>query len=227
MFARPLAATTNSATATAIPSERDVDAHLSEGIPRFWLLNNTALETFVDNELRFGLQVAVEAKVLADINGTSGIQTQPYATSVLATLRKGLTKLETAGYAAGSIVLHPTDWEGVELALSSQPPSSTCACRTTRPPGGCSASRVATVKRGGRGRARAGDGRRRGGHRHPRRRRAVVGERDRGLVRQEPRVRPLRITLCDKRVQPARRGHVGPGRVTSPGPRPVFQNGLA
>ena len=74
----------------------------------------------MDNELRFGLQVAVEAKVLADINGTSGIQTQPYATSVLATLRKGLTKLETAGYAAGSIVLHPTDWEGVELALSSQ-----------------------------------------------------------------------------------------------------------
>ena len=74
-------ATTNSATATAIPSERDVDAHLSEGIPRFWLLDNTALETFVDNELRFGLQVAVEAKVLADINGTSGIQTQPYATS--------------------------------------------------------------------------------------------------------------------------------------------------
>ena len=119
MFARPLAATTNSAPATAIPSERDVDAHLSEGIPRFWLLNNTALETFVDNELRFGLQVAVEAKVLADINGTSGIQTQPYATSVLATLRKGLTKLETAGHAAGSIVLHPTDWEGVELALSS------------------------------------------------------------------------------------------------------------
>ncbi len=118
MFARPVAATTNSAPATAIPSERDVDAHLSEGIPRFWLLNNTALETFVDNELRFGLQVAVEAKVLADINGTSGIQTQPYATSVLATLRKGLTKLETAGYTAGAIVLHPTDFEGIELALS-------------------------------------------------------------------------------------------------------------
>ena len=55
----------------------------------------------------YGLQVAVEAKVLTDINATSGIQTQAYATSVLATLRKGLTKLETAGYAAGAIVLHP------------------------------------------------------------------------------------------------------------------------
>ena len=38
---------------------------------------------------------------------------------MLATLRKGLTKLETAGYTASSIVLHPTDWEGVESALSS------------------------------------------------------------------------------------------------------------
>ena len=40
-------------------------------------------------------------------------------TSVLATLRKGLTKLETAGYAAASLVLHPLDWESVELALAS------------------------------------------------------------------------------------------------------------
>ena len=56
---------------------------------------------------------------MTDVNATSGIQVQAYATSVLTTLRKGLTKLETAGYAAGAIVLHPTDWEGVELALSS------------------------------------------------------------------------------------------------------------
>ena len=45
MFARPLTATTNTATATAIPSERDVDAHLSEGIPRYWLLDNTSLRS--------------------------------------------------------------------------------------------------------------------------------------------------------------------------------------
>jgi hypothetical protein len=91
-----------------------VVAHLSEGIPRFWLLDVNALQAFVDAELHYGLQVAVEAKVLADVNGTSGIQAQIYATSVLVTLRKGLTKLETAGYAAGAIVLHPSDWEGVE-----------------------------------------------------------------------------------------------------------------
>ncbi|MET0997050.1 MAG: hypothetical protein ABWY20_24615 [Mycobacterium sp.] len=92
---------------TRIEQSLVVVAHLSEGIPRYSLLVNSALETFVENELTYGLQVAVEAKVLTDVNATSGIQTQAYATSVLATLRKGLTKLETAGYAAGAIVLHP------------------------------------------------------------------------------------------------------------------------
>ena len=33
--------------------------------------------------------------------------------------RKGLTKREAAGYSPGSLVLHPTDRENVELALAS------------------------------------------------------------------------------------------------------------
>ena len=70
--------------------------------------------------LRYGLKVAVEAKVLADVNGTSGIQSQTYATSVLTTLRKGITKLEVAGYSPAAFALHPTDFEDVALALSAQ-----------------------------------------------------------------------------------------------------------
>jgi Phage capsid family len=106
-------------TVSKITNSLSVIAHLSEGIPRHWLLDNASLERWLDSELQYGLQVAVEAKVLADVNGTSGIQAQAYATSVLATLRKGITKLETMGYTASAYVLHPTDWEGVELALSS------------------------------------------------------------------------------------------------------------
>jgi hypothetical protein len=37
----------------------------------------------------------------------------------LATLRKGLTKLEIAGYAAGLLVLHRLDWKDMELARAS------------------------------------------------------------------------------------------------------------
>ena len=53
-----------------------VVAHLSEGIPRYWLLDSVALQMFVENEMTFGLQLAVEAKVLSDVNSTSGIQVQ-------------------------------------------------------------------------------------------------------------------------------------------------------
>ena len=106
-------------TVTKVANSLVVVAHLSEGIPRFWLIDQVSLETFVTNELEYGLRLAVEAKLLADVNATSGIQTQAYATSVLTVLRKSITKLETAGYTPSSLVVHPTDWEGVELALSS------------------------------------------------------------------------------------------------------------
>lgn len=110
---------TTTLTVARIEQSLSVIAHLSEGVPRYWLLDNDALQDFVDNELRYGLGLAVEAKVIADINGTSGIQAQAYSNSVLETLRKGITKIEASGLVAGAIALHPTDWETVELALSS------------------------------------------------------------------------------------------------------------
>lgn len=96
-----------------------VVAHLSEGVPRYWLLDNEMLTEFVDNELQFGLGLAVEAKVIADINATSGIQVQAFSTSALQTIRKCLTKLEVFGLEPGAIVLNPVDFEGLELALTS------------------------------------------------------------------------------------------------------------
>jgi HK97 family phage major capsid protein len=104
---------------TRVEQSLQVVAHLSEGVPRFWLLDNTALQDFIDNELRYGLGVALEAKVISDINGTSGIQAQVHSTSVLQTVRKGITKLEVSGYSPAAIVMHPGDFEGIELALAS------------------------------------------------------------------------------------------------------------
>lgn len=103
---------------TRVEQSLAVVAHLSEGIPRYWLADTSALEQFVATELEFGLAKAVEAKVIADINATSGIQTQAWATSIAVTLRKSLTKLETQGLTPGAIVLHPSDFEAVELAVS-------------------------------------------------------------------------------------------------------------
>jgi HK97 family phage major capsid protein len=96
-----------------------VIAHLSEGVPRFWFVDNAAVQGFLAVELDYGLRLAVEAKVLADINATSGTQAQAYATSPLVTLRKSLTLLEAAGYEPGYFVLDPVDWESIEIALAS------------------------------------------------------------------------------------------------------------
>lgn len=104
---------------TRIENSLVVIAHLSEGIARHWLIDNAALEAFLSNELEYGSRLAVEANVMTDVNATSGIQTQAYATSVLTTLRKGINKLEVAGFTPAAFVLAPADWESVELALSS------------------------------------------------------------------------------------------------------------
>jgi HK97 family phage major capsid protein len=109
---------TSTYTFVRIEDKLDVVAHLSEAIPRFWIADNVALERFLGSELEYGLQVAVEAMIISDVAGTSGIQSQSYSVSVLQTVRKSLTKLETQGYTSASIVLNPNDFEGIELALS-------------------------------------------------------------------------------------------------------------
>ena len=103
---------------TRVEQSLAVVAHLSEGIPRYWIADNAALEQFVSTELEYGLRVAVEAKVLADINATSGVQAQAWSTSIAETLRKSLTKLEVAGHTPAAIVVHPADFEAVELAIA-------------------------------------------------------------------------------------------------------------
>ena len=90
---------------TRVEQSLAVVAHLSEGIPRYWIADNAALEQFVSTELEYGLRVAVEAKVLADINATSGVQAQDWSTSIAETLRKSLTKLEVAGHTPAAIVV--------------------------------------------------------------------------------------------------------------------------
>lgn len=126
-------------TVTRIEDRLDVVAHLSEAIPRFWIVDNVALEQFLSIELEYGLSLAVQAMVVSDVAGTSGVQTQAFSTSVLQTIRKSLTKLESTGYVPSSIWVNPNDFEGIELALSTVNAWSTCRCRSTRRPEDCGA----------------------------------------------------------------------------------------
>lgn len=106
-------------TIVKIDNTLSVIAHLSERVPRYWFEDAASLKPFMQEELAYGLRRAVETKVLADINGTSGVQTQSFATSKLATIRKSLTKLEVLGYEASAIVMDPLSFEDIELALTS------------------------------------------------------------------------------------------------------------
>ena len=55
-----------------------VIAHLSEPIPRYWLLDNDQLSGFVMNELNYGLRLAIEGKIITDINATDVRHQYPY-----------------------------------------------------------------------------------------------------------------------------------------------------
>jgi HK97 family phage major capsid protein len=90
------------------------------------------LQAIIDTELRYGLALAEEDQILFG-NGVSpnltGIMTNENILSQGAPgggdnridhLRRGLTKTEIAGIPPNGIVMHPTDWENIELLKDSQ-----------------------------------------------------------------------------------------------------------
>jgi HK97 family phage major capsid protein len=88
------------------------------------------LRQIIDAFLREGLQQKAEAAFLTgsgtspEIRGiynTSGILTQTYATSILATTRKARTKLRITGRAIPNAwVMNPSDWETLDLSMDGQ-----------------------------------------------------------------------------------------------------------
>jgi HK97 family phage major capsid protein len=110
---------------TQIDGKLQVIAHVSDPTPEYWLLDNRSLEGFVDLELQYGLETAVEEQVLTGdgtgvnltgITNVSGVANQAFDTDATTTVRRGITKLEVQGHQPGGIILHPLDWEAIELS---------------------------------------------------------------------------------------------------------------
>ncbi|WP_051721093.1 MULTISPECIES: phage major capsid protein [Actinomycetes] len=108
-----------------IESRLKVVAHVSEAIDKFMLEDAASLDQFVRDELIYGLSVELErlvvAGVLADdgmtgILNTSGVQIQPFVADATTSIRKSITLLDTSGHKASALLVHPLDWEGIELA---------------------------------------------------------------------------------------------------------------
>lgn len=108
-----------------IEDKLKVVAHLSEPMHEYWLKDATNLQQFVELELLYGLRLELERQVLygdgtaTELKGfltTSGIQVQAFATDLLTTSRKAITKMEKSGHTASVFVFSPDDWESLELA---------------------------------------------------------------------------------------------------------------
>jgi HK97 family phage prohead protease/HK97 family phage major capsid protein len=110
-----------------VDGELHVVAHLSSPVDKYVLSDTATLQKFIETEMLYGLRLAVEAQVLSGngsgenltgILATSGIQTQAFATSILLSARKAITKLETNGYTPGLFTFSPEDWEAIESLVS-------------------------------------------------------------------------------------------------------------
>lgn len=111
---------TSEYTVVRIDDRVDTIAHLSEPIPRAYLDDARMLRKFVDDELRHGLDLALDAEIVAAILAEASPAGSGLGTDPLTDLRKGITALQIAGHAPDGFAMHPSDWETVELAASEQ-----------------------------------------------------------------------------------------------------------
>lgn len=110
---------------TSVEGKLEVIAHVAEPTPEYWLEDLQSLGSFVQDEMMYGLDRAVEAQVLngdgvgpnlTGLLNTSGVQLQAFSADATTTVRKGLTALEMVGYEGGGIILNPKAWEAIELS---------------------------------------------------------------------------------------------------------------
>ena len=88
--------------------------------------DNAQLTGYIQGRLSYSVNKRLNSQCLngdgvapniMGILGTAGVQTMSLATAVtmLVAIRKMITKVQIAGYSPDGAVLHPTDWEAIEL----------------------------------------------------------------------------------------------------------------
>lgn len=100
-------------------------AHLSQPISLQWLEDYPALETFLAQQLAYGLDEAIadfilnggtaeDGSTVTGILNTSGIVQTAFSTNKLLTIRKAIGELDATGVTATGIIMNPADWESIE-----------------------------------------------------------------------------------------------------------------
>lgn len=111
---------------TLVEGKLKVVAHLSEAIHRFWVEDNQKLASWIEQELVYGLGVALADEILRG-DGTSGhftgfdtvigTQSQSFESNVLITARHAINKLDLVGETPRGFVFHPSTWLECETML--------------------------------------------------------------------------------------------------------------
>lgn len=116
---------TSTITAEDIEGDLSVLAHISSPIDEYWAKDNPGALATYNNEMVRGLIEKSEQFFLHGdgLNGnptgilnTVGITEQAYSGDLLTTTRKAVTALELVDLDPALFVVHPTDWENVELS---------------------------------------------------------------------------------------------------------------
>lgn len=115
-------------TLERVDGQTVVVAHLSEPIDRHDLSDAPLLRQFLDDEMTYGLRLAVDDQYLngdgtgAEMDGilAAGITTITPQDTMLATTRRAITTLEQRELQPGWFVFNPIDWEEIELEAIAQ-----------------------------------------------------------------------------------------------------------
>lgn len=110
---------TSTYTLELVSDTTDTIAHLSEPYPRHFFEDSERIRQFIEQEMRLGVNLAVDAKIVSEISGTSGVLTEGYiSSSSLTTTRRALTRLQEREVDPSAFVFNPRDWEEVESDIT-------------------------------------------------------------------------------------------------------------
>gem|GEM_PF-3852100 len=104
-------------TLQRIDSKTVVIAHVSEPIDRYMIEDAPMLQNFLNQELVYGLNKALDARTVANIRTAA---TAGSTTLNLANIRTAITTLQAADLEPTAIVVNPTDWQSIEAAAATQ-----------------------------------------------------------------------------------------------------------
>ena len=115
---------TSMGTFEAVRGELKVVAHLTDPMHSYWIKDFPSAAVALTEQMVHGLYDAQEGYLIngtgvdepTGILNTSGINAQSFDTDMLTTTRSAVTTLEMLDHEAGAFVLHPQDWQQIELA---------------------------------------------------------------------------------------------------------------